>query len=210
MINNKFPSNNCCFGAIAEKKIKLPIKIRQFPKNVISPYQIGDHIELLGKFQLESMIYLTISLILRDSYRILFLLSFISNSYISYPMFFRPSTIESIFYIILDFVDVDEFCAYLFNPKLFWEVSWTTVHIGFALGAFPQINTPLKLWMTVIFPFDPVKCNWLFTQQFLLFQAILKFCNSTNRAASKNHDNYVKSAIYIYRVLRGKRVYAPF
>lgn len=53
MINHQYPTNSCCFGAIAEEMTKLPVKIKTFPKNFPSPYNYGDHIELLGKFQLE-------------------------------------------------------------------------------------------------------------------------------------------------------------
>lgn len=53
MINHQYPTNNCCFGVIADETTKLPVKIKNFPKNFSSPYDYGDHIELLGKFQLE-------------------------------------------------------------------------------------------------------------------------------------------------------------
>lgn len=54
MFNHTNPKNNSCFGAIAEDRTKLPIKVRHFGEKFSSPYEVGDHIELLGRFQLES------------------------------------------------------------------------------------------------------------------------------------------------------------
>lgn len=56
MVNYQNPKNSSCFGAIAEDKTKLSVKIRKFPKPFSSPYVVGDHLQIFGKFQLESNI----------------------------------------------------------------------------------------------------------------------------------------------------------
>lgn len=54
MTNHMHPGSNSCLGSIAENSTKLIVKVRQFAKKFVNPYNVGEHVELLGRFQLES------------------------------------------------------------------------------------------------------------------------------------------------------------
>lgn len=53
VINQQKTSSNECYGAIAENKVKLVVRNFKFEDNFLSPFEDGEHVEILGILQRE-------------------------------------------------------------------------------------------------------------------------------------------------------------
>ncbi|XP_015118161.1 uncharacterized protein LOC107041870 [Diachasma alloeum] len=54
VVHQRNSANNTCYGCIADNRLKLPIRIKNFATNFSSPFNIGDH-EIIGKLQTIAM-----------------------------------------------------------------------------------------------------------------------------------------------------------